>query len=368
MARHHSRPAFDPTTSAGYDALWRWSCADSGAFWDSLSYGFGIELPKPYACVLADPKMPGAVWFQGAQVNFARHMHPERAPLPDGRWHFQHGPIDLVLGAVGDASAVAAAHAAAWRRFAGVLPELVAELPRLRAPIAAGAACAGACPLHGPVARRMWFACAPHAAGFVTPMAAVAGAVAEEVLAAYEHAGIARAWVNNGGDIAIRLARGERLRIGVVADLARFDSGAGVPRLDADLELTAEQPVRGIATSGWRGRSFSLGIADSVTVLAASAAAADAAATVVANAVDLHDPRIRRARADSLKDDSDLGARLVTVDVPLLEAAAIDRALAAGAACAEALRQRGWIDAALLVCQRRARTVGDAALTPKRLV
>ena len=45
--------------------------------------------------------------------------------------------------------------------------------------------------------------------------------------------------------------------------------------------------MRGIATSGWRGRSFSLGIADAVTVLAATAAEADAAATVIANAVDL---------------------------------------------------------------------------------
>ena len=68
--------------------------------------------------------------------------------------------------------------------------------------------------------------------------------------------------------------------------------------------------MRGVATSGWRGRSFSLGIADAVTVLAATAAAADAAATIIANAVDLPGhPAIARRPASELEDDSDLGDR-----------------------------------------------------------
>ena len=44
-------------------------------------------------------------------------MNAERKPLPGGRWHFQHGPIDIVIGADGDAQAVEAAHEAAWKRF-----------------------------------------------------------------------------------------------------------------------------------------------------------------------------------------------------------------------------------------------------------
>ena len=79
-----------------------------------------------------------------------------------------------------------------------------------------------------------------------------------------------------------------------------------------------DDPVRGIATSGWRGRSFSLGIADAVTVVARTAAMADAAATMVANAVDLAHPGIRRRPACDLHCDSDLGQRLVTVAVPVL--------------------------------------------------
>jgi hypothetical protein len=87
----------------------------------------------------------------------------------------------------------------------------------------------------------------------------------------------------------------------------RAGRGGGL-RTDAQAEVRYESPVRGIATSGWRGRSFSLGIADSVTVLAATAAEADAAATIIANAVDVaHAGIIVRRPACSLKDDSDLG-------------------------------------------------------------
>ena len=275
-------------------------------------------------------------------------MHAARALLADGRWHFQHGPIDLVIGADGEAHAVEAAHAAAWARFQTVLPELVAELRALRLPVR------GPCPLQGVVARRMWLACHPFHSQFITPMAAVAGAVAQEIVALYERPGIRRAWVNNGGDIALHLAPGAAVKVGLFADLARFDPADGAPRLDGDFNVTADLPVRGIATSGWRGRSFSLGIADSVTVLARTAALADAAATVIANAVDLDDPRITRRPASELKDDSDLGDLLVTVDVPQLPPALVHAALQAGAARARALQRDGLIHSALLVCQHRA--------------
>ena len=278
-------------------------------------------------------------------------MHAERILLPDGRWHFQHGPIDLVIGAEGEAGAVEHAHDAAWTRFQTVLPELVAELRALRLPVR------GPCPLRGVVARRMWLACRPFHAEFITPMAAVAGAVAHEIAASCSVDGITRAWVNNGGDIALHLSAGASVRVGLVADLARVDWAGAPPRLDGNFEVTAESPVRGIATSGWRGRSFSLGIADSVTVLARSAAMADAAATMIANAVNLDDPRIVRRPASALKDDSDLGDILVTVDVPPLSADQVRAALRAGALRAQALQRGGLIHSALLVCQRQAERV-----------
>jgi ApbE superfamily uncharacterized protein (UPF0280 family) len=287
-------------------------------------------------------------------------MAAHRQPLPDSRWHFAHGPIDIVIGADGDPDAVCAAHEAAWQRFEPLLDELVAELPLLRRPIE------GPNPLRGVVATRMWQACVPFSSDYITPMAAVAGAVAQELIACYCRPGVRRAWVNNGGDIALHLAPGEQVRIGLFADLAQLDNGAllramqGRLALDGTFIVRAEDGVRGVATSGWRGRSFSLGIADSVTVLARDAAGADAAATVIANAVNVDAPGIRRAPANELRDDTDLGAIPVTVDVPPLPADAVRAALDRGAACAQALRSRGHIAAAALVCQRRVRLITTA--------
>jgi ApbE superfamily uncharacterized protein (UPF0280 family) len=286
-------------------------------------------------------------------------MTATRAQLDATRWHLQHGPIDLIIGADGEAAAVQAAHAACWQRFTSVLDELVAELPCLRRPVQHDALSR---PCEGRVASRMCDACYPHRARYITPMAAVAGSVADELIAAFARPGVSRAFINNGGDIALYLGEGQQYRIGVFTDLSRFDGarpGSGLP-LDANLTLDAASPVRGIATSGWRGRSFSLGIADSVTVLARTAAAADAAATMIANAVDVKHADIVRQPASTLKDDSDLGDLLVTVDVPPLPQPLIDFALARGAREAARLHEQGLIEGAALFLQRSVRVVGMA--------
>ena len=287
-------------------------------------------------------------------------MQAQRKLLDAQRWHFQHGPIDLVIGADGDAAALASAHAAAWQRFEQILPELVQELPQLRQAVSSKAT---DCPLKGPVARRMWQACRPFAMDFITPMAAVAGSVAQEIIACYQRPGIARAWVNNGGDIAMHLTPGQSLMVGLYADIARLDVAQLQDQLllDGQFSVEAAMPVRGVATSGWRGRSFSMGIADSVTVLARTAAQADAAATVIANAVNVNDARVQRAPAASLKDDSDLGQRLVTINVPPLPPALVLQALQAGLATARALQSEGLIDSALLVCQQQALQTSENA-------
>jgi ApbE superfamily uncharacterized protein (UPF0280 family) len=288
-------------------------------------------------------------------------MSAQRMQLPDGRWHFQHGPIDLIIDAQGAAGAVKAAHEQAWTRFSCILDELVSELGMLRSPVGRD------CQLRGPIARRMWDACRPFSRGFITPMAAVAGAVAQELVVFYAAHGVARAWVNNGGDIALHLAPSESVRIGLYADIGQLDahdirSGiSGDMRTDGQFEVNSAMPVRGVATSGWRGRSFSLGIADSVSVLARSAAEADAAATVIANAVNINDARIARRPACDVKDDSDLGATLVTVHVPELEPELITSALTAGLKRANELRAAGLIWSAVLVCQNQIVTSSHAA-------
>lgn len=285
-------------------------------------------------------------------------MGAQRMQLPGGRWHFQHGPMDIVIGASGHPAAVEAAHALAWQRFGGILDELVQELPALRQPVR------GDCPVRGRIARRMWHACQPYKDSFITPMAAVAGAVAQELKACYASSGVARAWINNGGDIALHLAPSQSVRIGLYADLARLspDEVRDGVRIDGQFDVSSVLPVRGVATSGWRGRSFSLGIADSVTVLARTAAEADAAATVIANAVNVADARIVRLPACELKDDSDLGAIPVTVEVPPLAPEQVRQALHAGLQRARELRAAGLIWSAALVCQHQIVATGDAAM------
>jgi ApbE superfamily uncharacterized protein (UPF0280 family) len=188
----------------------------------------------------------------------------------------------------------------------------------------------------------MWRACAPFADVFITPMAAVAGAVADEVLGAMlAGRALKKAYVNNGGDIAIHLASGERFETGIVGDISK-------PKITATATIAAEDHVRGIATSGWRGRSFSLGIADSVTVLARDAAAADAAATLIANAVNTDHPAIERRAARDLDPDSDLSEHLVTVAVGALGFDALAVALARGRRAARGYREAGLIEAAFI--------------------
>ncbi len=273
-------------------------------------------------------------------------MTAQRTFLADGRLHLNHGPIDLIIEAFGPVSEVALAYEQAWSRFPFVLPELTAELGTLRQPIGAEMP-----RLNGLVARRMAEAVWPYRAHFITPMAAVAGAVAEEMLAALiEGRHLRKAYVNDGGDIALYLSPGESFRAGIVGDLT-------APAIDGRVTVGTESTVRGIATSGSGGRSFSLGIADAVTVLAETAAKADAAATVIANAVNIEDGMIQRAPACSIDPDSDLGDMPVTVAVGDLSIDEVRHALDAGALVAERLAQDGSIDAAVLLLRGERRVV-----------
>lgn len=283
---------------------------------------------------------------------------PIAATTPDGsRLHLQHGPIDLIIEALGEKEAVAAAYRQAWDRFQPLLDELVDELPLLRRPFGDEHQ-----ELRGTVARRMAAAVSRFPGSFVTPMAAVAGAVADEVCDAMwpNESTLRRCAVNDGGDIAVRLAPGESFVVGLVPLPQR-------PALLGAATVRAEGSVRGVATSGRHGRSFTLGIADAVTVLAADAATADVAATLLANAVDVPGhPAIHRTPAVELAPDSDLGERLVTVGVGPLTDDEIETALAAGLAEAARMRAARTIEAAVLCLEERVVIAGslrpDAAL------
>lgn len=262
------------------------------------------------------------------------------AQISGGRLHLQHGPIDLIIGAEG---AKHSAFNAATTRFSTILEELVAELPLLRAPMPSAP--------KGAVAQRMAQAASGHSE-FVTPMAAVAGAVADAVLQSMKTTSISKAYVNNGGDIALFLRKGT-FDVGI-AQVA--GSALGM------LTLHAGDGIGGIATSGRGGRSLTRGIADSVTVLARTAADADVAATLIANAVDIDAPQIRRQRACDLDPDSDLGTRLVVTKCESLSLNQTKAALAQGKSRACHLMAQGRINSAYLMLQGQTCFVGTKEL------
>lgn len=273
----------------------------------------------------------------------------QAAMLDDGRLHLNDGPIDLIIFVDEVERLKKIAFDAATVRFVTILDELCEELSYLRSPSSDERPfpC-------GAVARRMEAATRPLSGDrFITPMAAVAGAVADEILAAMSaEAPLRRAYVNNGGDIALHVSGDSLLKVGLVSDPDN-------PTLFGVAALEASHGVGGVATSGWRGRSFSLGIADAATVLAADAARADAAVTLIANAVDLpgHEA-IVRAPANEIAPQSDLQGRLVTRDVGYLSEDEIARALDRGEEEAQRLICAGIVFAASLRLGNATRVVG----------
>lgn len=276
--------------------------------------------------------------------------------LSDGRrLHLHNGPIDLIIEAFGAKNEILASYRQGKEAFEGLLEKLVDDLPLLRSPITKVEA-----EPQSAIANYMISVVKPHRMYFVTPMAAVAGSVADTILKAMvDGPKISRAYVNNGGDIALYLTPGEKLRTGMVTDLKKIN-------VNGLAEIPFESPVRGIATSGWSGRSLSLGIADSVTVLARSAAAADVAATLIANAVDVDHASVIRTPAREMDLDSDLGDHLVTVRVGTLEEEYIDLALQSGIGVAGNMRQKGLIEAASLTLQGHTQFVGHTVAALNR--
>jgi uncharacterized protein len=253
------------------------------------------------------------------------------------RTHWQHGPIDIVLDLHGEADQIDAAKQALWLRFPHCLPALVSELVPLRTnyhqlPVDT---------LRGSIAVRMGQAVQPFAAQFITPMAAVAGSVAQEFLNIAKTFILTKIIVNNGGDIAVFGTAHSKISIALLAPSGLIEFYFHEPR------------EYGIATSGWSGRSFSLGIADAVTVVAQVASRADAAATMIANAVGpkLEHSAIRRVPANNLKDDTDLGSQLVTTRVDALPKALVLESLRQGERYARELLQRDLILSASLFLQ-----------------
>ena len=289
----------------------------------------------------------------------AMQDHPLIEFLSDGqRLHLRHGPIDLVIGAEGSEQEVMTAYRQAVSGFGSVLPELADELELLRQPCTISAS-----PASGAIARNMQRVTTPLARKhFLTPMIAVAGAVADHMLGILTRGRVLRsAYVNNGGDIAVYLSSSATFNIGICDDL-------GARALGASVRIGSDDGISGIATSGWKGRSFSLGIADAVTVLARDAATADTAATLIANHVDLpRSEKISRTAARDISPDSDLGGRLVTTSVDELSSEEVAEALEAGRRIAVEMIQAETIVAAFMSLQGERIVCGELSASTSRL-
>jgi len=184
----------------------------------------------------------------------------------------------------------------------------------------------------------------------LTPMAAVAGAVADDLKEYLKGEGLEFISVNNGGDIALYNARGKPVAIGI-GDVER---GSATPYVLKAVDLVDF----GIATSGFGGRSFTLGIADMVSVVAGSAPLADAAATAIGNRTNVDDPAVERRRARDLDPSTDIPDELVTKSVGELGHRSVAEALARGKAEADRLKREGTIrDAVILLRGRMVTTI-----------
>ena len=248
----------------------------------------------------------------------------------NNRLFLNHGPIDIVLEAFGKDKPLA--YEKAKKYFSTLLNELVLDMDLLKKEVVPHRN------FNNKISQSMQNATEKFYPDFITPMAAVAGSVADNILnVLVKDTKLEKAYVNNGGDVSFYLTENQTVK----------SSLASIPNIIAEIDY--KDKSRGIATSGWRGRSFSLGIADSVTVLADNAAMADAAATMIANSVNIKNhPSIIKKPAEEIYEDSDLKNLMVTVEVGDLKQSEIEDALRNGNEVGKTYLESGLINSALI--------------------
>jgi uncharacterized protein len=253
----------------------------------------------------------------------------------------EHGPMRMFIdGSVQGVRALDLCATAADRAI-GFLEEIAVHKEAIQGPFHAVAE-----PPKHLLTHVMWKAVSLVGDDDLTPMAAVAGTIADAVADFLEAQGLTKIVINNGGDVAIRLKKGETTIVGI-----RPDVNSNV--LTHRITITPEMEIRGVCTSGLGGRSFTRGIASAATVFASRAAIADAAASSVANATYIRNPAVRRMPADTFDPNTDLKGVDVTVAVGELTCDEIDKALHQGIRKAEDLVNRGMITGACVAVKNR---------------
>lgn len=188
-----------------------------------------------------------------------------------------------------------------------------------------------------------------------TPMAAVAGSFADTVADYLQEKGATKVIVNNGGDIALRLEKGERIKVGIVSSLK---SGAQ----SHSIEIDHASNIGGIATSGLGGRSLTRGIASAAIALGVNCRQADACATLIGNFTYSHDPAIKQVTAEKIDPDTDIPGLFVTLDVGKLLKETPKKALDNGISKAKELCRKQIIKGAIIFVD------GQMAVEPEGLI
>ena len=75
-----------------YEALWRWSVEQPGEFWQSIWDFFDVASAAPVGAALADARMPGARWFDGARLNYAQQVFRHAGAGPAIRFAGEAAP------------------------------------------------------------------------------------------------------------------------------------------------------------------------------------------------------------------------------------------------------------------------------------
>ncbi len=211
--------------------------------------------------------------------------------LADGkRLHLRNGPVNLIIQAFGQPAQLGRAYEAGIERARALVVELAEDLPRLQAQ----EAFLSAVGLRAAAATQA-------VPGGLPPVAALTGAIADEVLTAMTQAGaFARGFVNNHGAVAFHLAEGESLTPQAMdwPEFSRYDS-TRVP-------IPSAARARGMAAGGWHYHGFAFGCVDRIYTAAPSAAVAEAVLGSISAAMQ---PRtgMRKVMAGMLEAESVLG-------------------------------------------------------------
>ncbi len=248
--------------------------------------------------------------------------------MGSGKYYLDYGPVQMTISAFADGQPLDGEILQVERYVHDLLEELAACLDVAKRPLTAQ----DSVKKLPKILKSMNAAVMVAEDTALTPMAAVAGAFADAVADFLVVKNATRVIVNNGGDIALRLAAGDSAVVGLQSDLDGRN-------FSHTFRVEGTSNCRGIATSGLGGRGFTKGIASAVTVLAKSSRVADACATSIANWTTVDDPAVLRLPAAVLEPQSDIKEQLVTVGCSSLEPQAYLRALQGGMARAGQLLQ-----------------------------